>query len=169
MVLGLLFVKHIPLPSMSTALEHGPASDEEREGLVDSAAPDAERSNSRTRLLPSSVNDEEDDEEVVHVHHQQVSSHYQFSHSRNSLEMNVSPTRDGTIRSTSVRSRRARSPSKEDLMKLTEGPNIHGKTLAMSRDFWLLFSFMSLCEYISTLDRYSVLIVRLVSGTGLMC
>jgi hypothetical protein len=69
MLLGLLFVKHIPLLPMTTALEHGPASNEEQEDLVVSAAPDAERPNSRTRLLPS-VNDEENDEEVLDAYNQ---------------------------------------------------------------------------------------------------
>ncbi|EIN04341.1 MFS general substrate transporter [Punctularia strigosozonata HHB-11173 SS5] len=153
MVLGLFFLRYIPLPATTTALEHGPASAEEQESLVIHGPPEVERANSRTRLLsPAAVETEvADEEEVPHVHHQQVSSHFQFPHTRNSVEMSVSPTRDGHRRSASARTRRSRSKSKEIPVKDVDGPNIHGKALAFAPDFWLLFCFMSL-----------------LSGTGLM-
>ena len=64
-----------------------------------------------------------------------------------------------------------RSLSCDPAMALDMLPNIHGKNLWCSSDFWLLFVNFSIrafnCFYLKSLCISNILLV--VSGTGLMC
>lgn len=90
-----------------------------------------------------------------------------------STSLELSPTRSSVSETNHRRSRsHIHPPSFGNAVKMLETlPNIHGKQLWMSGDFWLIFVIMSLCASpLLPLSRVSAnLLLYLVSGTGIMC
>ena len=106
---------------------------------IDDADDDDEPSGSRIEL-------EEEEEPLVHTPRTQQTSDYVVETASDALML--SPTREGFTRH---RTNSARSSSRRSvrsaLDKGPEGtPNIHGKRLFTTANFWLLFTIASLCE-----------------------
>ncbi|CCM06575.1 uncharacterized protein FIBRA_08853 [Fibroporia radiculosa] len=167
MVLGFFLVHPIPLPY--SELNHS-TSDDGLDDAFDSqasitAAPPPlfqQENNSHTHLLSPSLLAVEDDgelsdgpvdEEVGFRHPAReatASSDYFVRPAGESMAL--SPTRGGRTRSRSTFSVSRRSLRNAELMSAhLDGPNVHGKGLFTSTDFWVLFT-----------------ITALLSGTGLM-
>ncbi|KDQ53050.1 hypothetical protein JAAARDRAFT_162309 [Jaapia argillacea MUCL 33604] len=169
MIFGFFFVRPVPLPSSDSThtMEHGTDESESDEGEEDRLlGVDAVVTNifegrantSQTHLLPNS----EDSHITHHTHHHHTeSSHYIVPHVSDAVEL--SPTRSDTPITARNRSRsyprslnlsrgRSKVPASSGLAeKVVDGPNITGKELWSTGDFWLFFTIMSL-----------------LSGTGLM-
>ncbi|KAI8984864.1 MFS general substrate transporter [Trametes punicea] len=169
MILGFIFVRPVPPPHTDAirGLEDGtPASPADYgvgEGLGSSSPTTYSIDNtSHTHLLArgnDEVEDEireppielEEEEPLVLSMHEQAPSDYVVPREVDSLAL--SPTRAGFARH---RSHSARSVSRRSVRSNVEKndecqPNIHGKRLFMTADFWILFTICSL-----------------LSGTGLM-
>ncbi|GJE99445.1 MFS general substrate transporter [Phanerochaete sordida] len=158
MVLGFFFVRPIPLPhSEYGRLGEAPEVivDEDEFSSESPAVFHREHNNSHTHLLGGHASDEDGFLDEDHLdpsferRHEQQTTDYVVPPSRGALAL--SPTRPDSSRHRSRGSMTARSrPDFED--KLLDGaPNIRGKALASSGNFWLLFVMCSL-----------------LSGTGLM-
>ena len=164
MILGFFFILPIPPPPLDTTarLEHAiDDSDDDygaREGL--GAGPPTTYSpanNSHTHLLSHDADDddepsgsrielEEEEEPLVPTPRTQQTSDYVVETASDALML--SPTREGFTRH---RTNSARSSSRRSvrsaLDKGPEGtPNIHGKRLFTTANFWLLFTIASLRE-----------------------
>ncbi|KAI0771714.1 MFS general substrate transporter [Trametes elegans] len=170
MILGFLFVRPIPPPHITSSsdLEDGtpdsPASYGVGEGLGPGSPTTYSVDNtSHTHLLARDPDEDEDDtrpdiaieleeeEPLVSPSHVQVPSDYVVPGQVEAVAL--SPTRAGFARHRSHSSRSiSRRSVRSALGKALDGhPNIHGKRLFKSPDFWLLFTICSL-----------------LSGTGIM-
>jgi len=135
MIVGYFFIRIIPLPSSERARdpEHHPENSGEVAGVTF-----MHEQSSQTPLLAEHNLEEEmalvggDRDDPLD---------YRSPQNRDSLEL--SPTRDGSPR-------RPRVPTRQSLgsAALLTGqlPNIHGKALFMTVNFWLLCIILSLCE-----------------------
>ena len=153
MILGFFFVRPIPLPHTEYArLGEAPdALDDEDEFSAASPAVFQRENNSHTHLLDAHSSDEEvflDDEHLDASHgrgHNQEATDYIAPPSRGALAL--SPTRTGESRHRSRGSLsvpRPRPGYGGD--KYSDAPNIRGKALVSSGNFWLLFVMCSLCR-----------------------
>ncbi|KAI0333452.1 MFS general substrate transporter [Cubamyces sp. BRFM 1775] len=169
MILGFLFVRPIPPPHIDPTrrLEDGtPASPADYgvgEGLgTGSPTTYSVENTSHTHLLARDEDEEDEDvrapaieleeeEPLVSSTHAQASSDYVVPGQVDSVAL--SPTRAGLTRHRSHSSRSiSRRSIQTHLDKTADGqPNIHGRRLFKTLDFWLLFTICSL-----------------LSGTGLM-
>ncbi|GBE79045.1 predicted protein [Sparassis crispa] len=172
MVLGFFLVRPIPLPfsELTHNVEHA-VTDEDDEDVVTARVGSPtifqRENNSHTHLLSPHLHhhhhtDEEDDVQellleeqslVSHLHQSSVSSDYVVPVLADSVAL--SPTRSESRQRSrsefSASHRRRRLSSDADVRALDGLPNIHGKGLFASSDFWLLFT-----------------VTALLSGTGLM-
>lgn len=168
MILGFFFVRPIPPPHLeaTSRLEHGALADSSEYGVVEGLVAGTPTTfsvanSSSTHLLARDDEDDDEDEEgslrpareaaieleeeegLVSHAHTQVASDYVVPSSANALMM--SPTRAGfprqrsTARSTSRRSGRSHLDKSYD-----DTPNIYGKRMFKTLDFWLLFGICSL-------------------------
>ncbi|OSD01957.1 MFS general substrate transporter [Trametes coccinea BRFM310] len=168
MTLGFLFVRPIPPPHTDPTgrLEDGtpgsPADYGVGEGLgSNSPTTYSNDNNSHTHLLARDADEDEDElhepaieleeEEPLVSTHAQATSDYVVPGQVDSLAL--SPTRAGFARHRSVSARSlSRRSIKSNMDKTIDGqPNIHGKRLFKTADFWILFTICSL-----------------LSGTGIM-
>ncbi|KAK7444060.1 hypothetical protein VKT23_015457 [Stygiomarasmius scandens] len=144
MILGYFFVRPIPLPSaIHNEYEEIDYAEAEAASLVPSVL--HHENSSQTALL-------DHDEELAHGHHQNPTtpSEEYIPDARTAVEL--SPARSHAYRSRSrSHVRGGRSVSRTGKPLIEHGPNIFGKTLWTSIDFWILFVSLSLA-----------------SGTGLM-
>ncbi|EJF60064.1 MFS general substrate transporter [Dichomitus squalens LYAD-421 SS1] len=171
MILGFFIVRPIPPPHIdpTTRLEHAIDGDEDADGYgtseglgTGSPTTYSLANDSHTHLLSRDADDgeqgrsrmevEEEEEPLVPpLHHTQVTSDYVVETASDALML--SPTREGFTRhrATSARSLSRRSVRSALDEGLEGTPNIHGRRLFATANFWMLFTVASL-----------------LSGTGLM-
>ncbi|KZT23204.1 MFS general substrate transporter [Neolentinus lepideus HHB14362 ss-1] len=148
MIIGFFLVRPVPLPPAEPAhiLESGAPEEEDMPDVTVETIFQQEN-NSSTRLLA-----DRDGTESTVGHEQQVTD-YVVPHTSDAVEL--SPTRSDVAGLSRHRSRSrvalGRSRSRVSVKTDDHQPNIHGKFLWTSSDFWLFFIMMSL-----------------LSGTGLM-
>jgi len=139
MILGYFFVRPIPLPSaIHNEYEEIDYAEAEAASLVPSVL--HHENNSQTTLL-------DHDEELARGHHQDPTtpSEEYIPDARTAVEL--SPARSHAYRSRSrSHVRGGRSVSRTGKPLIEHGPNIFGKTLWTSIDFWILFVSLSLGE-----------------------
>ncbi|TFK53323.1 MFS general substrate transporter [Heliocybe sulcata] len=153
MVIGYFLVRPVPLPPVEPAhiLESGTPEDSDEDMPDVTVETIFQRENdSSTRLLA-----DRDEPERTLGHEQHVTD-YVVPHSSDAVEL--SPTREDfpglsrhRSRSRAPMGRSFSSASRISVKTVEHQPNIHGKALWASSDFWLFLSIMSL-----------------LSGTGLM-
>ncbi|KAF5364602.1 hypothetical protein D9758_005619 [Tetrapyrgos nigripes] len=148
MIIGFFFVRPIPLPSSGTLHDdYGDIDYAEAEAasLVPSVL--HHDNTSRTVLL--------NQDEELHDHHQEPTTPSEEYIPGASVAVELSPPRSDTSHANRSRSRShvrgGRSISRTGKPLIEQGPNIFGKKLWCSLDFWILFVSLSLA-----------------SGTGLM-
>ena len=145
MIIGFFFVRVIPLPKtdpicgLDTRIQDRST---EPDVSAISLASASEHDNSQTPLLSHTDSEEQP---FSHQHEGHLTNDH-FSQNRHSLEQ--SPARTGFSDGHALRSSRSphgRSHMGEDAAKrMGYLPNIHGKALWRSGDFWLLCSILSL-------------------------
>ncbi|KAH7916644.1 major facilitator superfamily domain-containing protein [Hygrophoropsis aurantiaca] len=141
MLIGLVIVRPVPLPSMKSVIGvEGGLSTGSYSRISDAArSPFLNDNDSNTPLLQAGSHHEQDPS---------VASTYHVPQASNAVEL--SPSRDSIDRRHSRASTQRRSFSSAARL-LDVSPNIHGKRLWMTPDFYVIFAIMSL-----------------LSGTGIM-
>ena len=166
MIIGFFFVRQIPLlphESRITA-EYGIATEATPAVDVEASALLQHENGSHTPLLSPVIDDSspftnQEYEEVVHT----------------GTALELSPTRSASPGLPNHRRSRSTGhrPSFGSAVRMLDiPPNITGRQLWMSGDFWLIFSIMSLCELfgLNAAECQLTSSLRfLVSGTGIMC
>lgn len=162
MIIGFFFVRQVPLLAhearIAAEYAEAPAVDVEASALLQ------HENSSHTPLLSPVIDDSspftnQEHDEIVHA----------------GTALELSPTRSGSPGlSNHQRSRSTgHRPSFGSAVRMLDiPPNISGRQLWMSSDFWLIFSIMSLCEPFglnATECQLTSSLRFLVSGTGIMC
>lgn len=151
MILGFFLVRPVPFQPVEPAhvLESGAPEDEDVPNVTVETIFEREN-NSHTHLLSRR---ESLEEHMPILGHEQYATEYVVPHTSDSVEL--SPTREEFLGLSRHRSRSRlashRSLSRPVVKTEMHQPNIHGKALWTSSDFWLILTIMSL-----------------LSGTGLM-
>ncbi|EGN92319.1 hypothetical protein SERLA73DRAFT_191271 [Serpula lacrymans var. lacrymans S7.3] len=150
MVIGFFIVRPIPLPSSEkvSSLEDGTNEHGYRPvPNVESSPVFSGNNDSQTRLLTQAHNVEDNSLLPRHEYDESVASGYLAPQTSDAVEMSGNS-------SVSARRRDSRGSAHRSIRDLVSGdsfPNIYGKQLWMTADFWLIFTIMSL-----------------LSGTGIM-
>ena len=167
MILGFFFVRPIPLPRQEgyevvDDIDEIQVDEDDDEGEGGRRGEEVEvmqrprHSRSHTHLLD---HDFVDGPHLHYVRRGRVEEPIRSGEEEDEEDTLVPATRSGG---------HERSMSRATALVYDALPNVHGKKLFKSMDFWLLFSILSICESsLFLLGR--VVDSFLVSGTGLMC
>ncbi|KDR74212.1 hypothetical protein GALMADRAFT_249944 [Galerina marginata CBS 339.88] len=143
MIMGIFLVRPIPLPA-----QEGYDIVEDGEDDVEDATSALAHNSSHTHLLDHDFIEPHHPHYIHHVETHEEEENSQIHEAEDvELSSQQQPESDSLLNST----RRPRSMSRGRAMILDTLPNVYGKKLWLSNDFWLLFSILSI-----------------LSGTGLM-
>jgi len=158
MIMGFFLIRPIPLPA-----HEGYDIVEDPAGIV-GAIPTARqrRDSSHDRLLD---HDFTEPSHPHHLYHDEDPDCRSLTYQRLSDEMQL----DAPIEQLPIQSRRPRSMNQGATMSLDLLPNMCGRKLLQSGDFWLLFTIFFMRESPFFVPFHLVLIEQTVSGTGIMC
>lgn len=165
MIVGFFFIRTIPLPS-----EHSESAPET--AVEDPSANYQGPSDSRAPLLGHYPDDVEVGSPTPrHKRDLTIPFEPYVPEVRDLVELSpTSSIPDEITHETRQRSRSSRRSFGMGAKMLYDGlPNIHGRALFFSGDFWLVFTILSLCTCSFLLSSVIKLTRRVVSGTGLMC
>jgi hypothetical protein len=145
MIVGFFFVRVIPLPKseLTHGLEHGTEAAATTEADVSAAYLDVH--DSKMPLLSHVDSEEQPIDSLTHQHHED-SADYRDPQNRDSLEL--SPAR--SAESPSRRAGRNYSVDRATGKLVEHLPNLYGKTLWTSGNFWLLCSILTLRTTLSS-------------------